>query len=198
MDFTALKLQQLLAGQTLKGSPVPPSAHLHTSSFFSSSSSSLSSSPHFSPQLLSLLLADKRAARLADLANQYPLIPPDDVQLVFPLFEPKELDLIVFWETEDATSSSEDQSTHLREGHILFTGMEVGPSQSIFLDIASAGEVADGHVVRSMFEATDVAKRALGESVLSGRLAVEEDPLRVHIRGPSARGAVAWDFGMAR
>jgi len=69
--------------------------------------------------------------------------------------------------------------------------MTPGPSESIFLGLEVDGGKGE-RVVRSMFEATDTAKKALASSILDGRLGLEEDPVRVSVVGQEQ---VGWDFG---
>lgn len=120
-------------------------------------------------------MTTKRDTRLLSLSTQYPLIPTSDLGHVFPLFEPRDLDIVVFWEIPPSSTNPEK-----REGYVVVSGMSPGPSESIFLGLEEA-EGGGERVVRSMFEATDTAKKALARSVLEGRLGVEEDPVVVNV-----------------
>lgn len=165
MLFTATKLQRLLVGSTLPPT-LPPPTQLHLS-------------PPTAPSLPPLVLQTKAQTRTFHLGATYPLIPPSSLKHIFPLFEPRDLDLLVYW-----SIPSQD-----RQGHVLISGMAPGPGESIFLGLDQGEQGEAERVVRSMFEQTDVAKKALGRSVLGGVLGREEDSVRVTVTGGASASA---------
>lgn len=142
MRFTAAKLQRLLSGSAMDLTP-PPSTSLYLSTLNANADSRSSSSPLTLP----LLLAIKTKRKLAALSQAYPLITQSDARHIFPLFEPRDLDIVVHWK----------MPAEGRSGALILPTAVIGPHESIFLGLDD--EEAGGRVIRSMFEATDVAKK---------------------------------------
>ncbi|CED84527.1 Protein with predicted involvement in meiosis (GSG1) [Phaffia rhodozyma] len=161
--FTARKLQQLLAGSSDLASIPSPTSLLQSPSIPTSLIDTTNS------DLLPLILSHLRHSKLQSLVSQYPLIPSTNLHAIFPLFGPSDVSMLVFWEI----------SSQNRAGHVVVPISSVGPSESIFL--RSEDKEDGARVVRSMFEATDNAKRALMDCVLSGPLGIEDDPVVVAI-----------------
>ncbi|KIM32672.1 hypothetical protein M408DRAFT_184959 [Serendipita vermifera MAFF 305830] len=53
--------------------------------------------PSLSPYLLHFILASRRRCALQTLIAAFPTIPPNHLQLLFPLYSPYALDLVLFW-----------------------------------------------------------------------------------------------------
>lgn len=109
--------------------------------------------------------SSRGTSRLESLRSQYPLISPEQLCHIFPLFGPEgELDITVHWHlAEDAT----------RLGQTIIHGFQPGIRQS-FLDDLAAGPGG-----RNMFEQTTRNRAALVKSIMEGPLGVEEIPLRL-------------------
>lgn len=161
--FTATKLRQMLSGK-LDTETRPPPVDLATSPSASGGLVDLASSP-----LQPLLLTQLSALRSNYLSAQYPLVPTSDFDSIFPLIEPRDIVILIFFALPSLNA----------QGHLVIGGLSPGPSESIFLGLE---ERDAGKGVRSMFEQTDKDKWALAESVLEGPLGREDDPIRLNVK----------------
>lgn len=126
-----------------------------------------------------------RAAFRADtLREAFPTIPSSMATTLFPLFEPQDLDVCVTWSVPD-----EDI-----RGHAFKHAVQVGPRFSVMEALRRKVDsaIASGtKQTRTMYEETGRLRKLLLDSVLSGALAQEDDPLLVRGYLKDATGGIA-------
>jgi len=135
-------------------------------------------------------LDSRQANRLRYLRDTFPTIATENLQRIFPLFDPLDLDLIFTW---SIPSSS-------RRGRAFLHSLRLSPEFSIVDDIRMEVDAAiakGGKQTRTMYEETGRLRRVLMDSVLDGVLSLEEDPVvvKVGVGGKRRRGLFAHDFG---
>lgn len=137
--------------------------------------------------LLPAYIASKTSHRLAQLRQDFPAMPTETLQRIFPLFDPLDLVIIVRWRITGPT---------LRQGYTFHHSLRVAPAFSIVEPIRKEVDTAiasGGKQTRTMYEETGRLRRVLMDSVLGGVLAQEEDPITVQMSA-GQKGSIEHDF----
>lgn len=103
----------------------------------------------------------------------HPDIPPDLHRLIFPLYNPSTVDIIVFWELP----------AQKRAGHILLQGPNLGTQHAALKEIIGAAEIMK--VKRSMYAETHRERQATLEAVRKCEWNQEADPVAVFVHDGS-------------
>lgn len=141
------------------------------------------------PEHVPSYISSRQSYRLRILREQYPSIPIQSLQRIFPLFDPLDLDLAISWSIPSTS----------RRGHTLLHSLRLAPEFSIVEGVRREVDTAiakGGKQTRTMFEETGRQRRLLMDSVLEGALAMEEDPVivRVGVGGRKRKGVVGHNF----
>jgi hypothetical protein len=123
--------------------------------------------------------AARPAMRLQRLRQSYPTISEDILRSIFPLYDPLDLDVVLSWNVRSNGSSD------VRKGCTILPAVRPAPEFSIVEKVrqeVDAAIAAGGKKTRTMYEETGRLRRLLMDSVLDGSLAVEDDPVSVHLQ----------------
>jgi hypothetical protein len=130
------------------------------------------------PSLSSFLLAARREYRLASLSSEFPslaLSNAETIQKIFPLYEPRELDVVAHWRIVGDDGSQPD-----RHGQAFVFGLGLGPLHDYLHPLFAVSQ--DPALVRSqpsrtMYAETEREKAAIWSDLRKSRLHVDEDPV---------------------
>jgi hypothetical protein len=133
---------------------------------------------------LSSYIASRTSYRHRQLPADYP-IPLSTMSRIVPLLDPLDLDIFISYSTVDAT----------RRGHILVPSIRPAPAFSLVEDLRTLVE-GGAKQGRTMYEETGRLRRALVDSVLEGKLGLEEDPVNARVKaGDKGKARVSLEEG---
>ncbi|KAJ8483388.1 hypothetical protein ONZ45_g14623 [Pleurotus djamor] len=160
-DFVSRNLRCVVQGIPPVAASPPPISVLCGRSDTTGSSSWL----HESEMIRRFLHSGRRKASANLVTSSYPHI--KDATTVFPLYNPRAVDLVLFWETEDLKHS----------GHLYVSGVNMGAGHGALQDILEASET--GKSKRSMYAETRREQQELLESLRTSEWNVEMNPVVV-------------------
>jgi len=173
VSYTVGQLRTLISGRDIDHSARPSSTRLHRSRFECSRDNQESlgdqseTGPTSNPSRF--LRASRLAWKRKTLSNQFPAMSTSDRERIFPLYEPRDVDVLVSW-----TCSQSSDSVPARSGQLLIFGLSLGPSHNQLRELTGGG---GGAAIRSMYAQTAREKAALLKNLFSSRLSFSEDPL---------------------
>jgi trafficking protein particle complex subunit 8 len=119
----------------------------------------------------SFIHSDRRAIVAQSIADAHPHIPPASHAHIFPLYNPLAVDILVFWQSPFDG----------RSGHVLRTGLMVGPSHAALQEIIES--VENAKVKRSIYAETQREKMEILEAVRQSEWNMEMNPVVVTVEG---------------
>lgn len=164
-EFVASKLRALLKGDQADGSEPPPidlaCTHLVQSTNIV---------PLRTPATRHFIQCGRRTMTTQATASAHPDILPRLRRSIFPLYNPSNVDVVVFWELP----------AQKRAGHILLQGPTLGAHHAGLREIINAAE--NMKVKRSMYAETHREREAILHAVKNCEWNVETDPLLVFVK----------------
>jgi hypothetical protein len=153
LSHTVRQLQSVLTGRGLDKDASPATTSVNISHIAETSS--------ISP----FIMAARTEYRLSSLLEQFPSIHSrKDLQRIFLLYEPNEVDIIAHWQ----------MSKSKRKGQAFIFGLNVGPLHDYFESLFVKNE---DRYTRSLYAEAEKDKAALWSDVTRNRLHIEEDPI---------------------
>ena len=128
---------------------------------------------------MSLLLQRRRNLTARELLVRHPYIDPALHRYIFPLYHPRSLDVLIFW---DIPSSE-------RSGHVLISGTNIGAEHGALNGIIQ--EVQELKVKRSIYAETEREKSSILEAVRTSEWNAEMNPVSLIMIEP---GVINHDF----
>jgi hypothetical protein len=128
---------------------------------------------------MSLLHQGRRNAIARELVAQHLFIAPDLLPYIFPLYHPRSLDVLLFW---DIPSSD-------RSGHVLVSGAIVGAEHGALHNVIR--EVQGMKVKRSIYAETEMERSSILEAIRTSEWNAEMNPVLLTIIEP---GVIHHDF----
>jgi hypothetical protein len=155
LDYTVSQLQLLLTGRTINKDSSAPVTTVNAS--------------HLGKEVQEIspfLLLARKEYRLSTLLSQFSssISAKKDVQQIFPLYEPNEIDIIAHWQL----------SKSHRKGQAFVFGLHLGPLHDYLEKLFVKN---DDRVTRSLYAEAEQEKAALWVDVAKNRLHMEEDPI---------------------
>lgn len=176
LSFSVAHLKTLLSGRDIDRSARPATTSLHRSHLKCSSEADSVEADGADTRLSSPFLRSSRMAwKKASLSQQFPSMSSSDRERIFPLYEPRDVDILVRW---SLSSSSDSPSIAPRTGQLFIFGLSLGPRHNQLRELTGGG----GAAIRSMYAQTAREKKALLDNLLASRLSLEEDPLLVRVK----------------
>ena len=153
----------------------PDSLHLQTSD---------SSSATMPATDLASYTSSRSTFRTSDLHQAFPTITTPMAANLFPLMDPLDLDITIAWSVP----------SEFRKGHSFQHALRIGPGLSIVEGLRAKVEAAiasGSKQTRTMYEETGRLRKLLLDSVLDGKLSIEDDPCIVRAYVVDAKGGTA-------
>ncbi|TBU62053.1 ER-golgi trafficking TRAPP I complex 85 kDa subunit-domain-containing protein [Dichomitus squalens] len=170
-EFVANKLQALLKGEPADDSEPPPidltCTHIAEARFPSFGSDMV---PLRTPATRHFLHCGRRTITAQATASSHPDIPARLHRSIFPLYNPSNVDVVVFWELP----------SQRRAGHILLQGPTLGAQHAVLREIVDAAE--NMKVKRSMYSETQREREAIVQAVKNSDWNRETDPMLVFVK----------------
>ncbi|WWC60272.1 uncharacterized protein I303_102840 [Kwoniella dejecticola CBS 10117] len=136
----------------------------------------------------------KRRMRILELGRSFTTIASRELERLFPLVEPLNVDLVVNYTIANTTVVDEQ---NIRKGQAIIP-LNPSPPFSLVEDLQkeiSAAILSGTKSQRTMYEETSRLHRVLIDDVLNGSLAMEYDPVQVKVKCASApRGKMHGNF----
>ncbi|KAJ7125714.1 ER-golgi trafficking TRAPP I complex 85 kDa subunit-domain-containing protein [Mycena crocata] len=161
LDFVSRKLGDVIHGRSVEPSGPPPIDVLHSHIAKSRSTRSAEAATwHF-------IHSGRRNLVIRHLAHTHPHIPAQSYPSIFPLHNPKSVDVVIFWQI----------TAQRRHGHILISGITLGAGHAALKDIIDEAEGAK--VKRSMYAETQREKIEVLDAIRHSEWNSEMNPVVV-------------------
>ncbi|KAI0800868.1 ER-golgi trafficking TRAPP I complex 85 kDa subunit-domain-containing protein [Fomes fomentarius] len=167
-EFVSRKLAAVLKGEQVDASEPPP-IELHCTHL----AQDANVVPLRIPATRHFLHCGRRTMTSQANLAAHPDIPSDLHRLIFPLYNPSTVDIVVFWELP----------AQKRAGHILLQGPNLGAQHAALKEIIGAAEIMK--VKRSMYAETHRERQATLEAVRKCEWNQEADPIAVFVHDGS-------------
>ncbi|KAG8986225.1 hypothetical protein FRB93_005483 [Tulasnella sp. JGI-2019a] len=169
-DFLIHNMQNVLTGQPIGSSPPPPIDLVVTAR----GKETLTSLRRRSMQYF--IQAPRRQRLLQSLQSQFPLIPSASYPYIFPLYTPRDFDILVSWSVPSQGKT----------GFTLVTGLTLGAQHGILngllLGVEQGATNSTGKKTRNMYAETTREREALVTSVRNSSWNLDEDPLVLDVQ----------------
>ncbi|KAJ6621602.1 ER-golgi trafficking TRAPP I complex 85 kDa subunit-domain-containing protein [Mycena sp. CBHHK59/15] len=161
LNFASDKLRDVLHGRNVEPSS-PPTIDVFSSHIIRAkpSRAAEAATRHF-------IHSGRRNLVSRHLTNAHPHIPVHSHPLIFPLYNPNSVDVVVFWEIP----------SQQRYGHILISGITLGAGHAMLKDIIDEAENAK--VKRSMYAETQRQKIEILDAIRQSEWNSEMNPIVV-------------------